>query len=151
MLDLRIYSINRFGRRTCQMNVAIGVMLMMWIAVAGGRTAWGVTAQRIGLPKFHLISGNSPIAEPYPAVHGGGFSGPPVKSSPDPLVAYRWPRPDASDGLQTYVLRPVSVSTRTPKSFSGLQSVTSGNCNITVRGTGAFRGLWNGKCSVDRV
>lgn len=139
MLDLQIYGINRFGRRTCPVNVAIGLILMMWIAVAGGRTAWGVTAQRISLPKFHLIRGNSPIAEPYPAVHGGGFSGPPVKSSPDPLVAYRWRHPHASDGLQTYVLRPVSVSTRTPKSFSGLQSVISGNCNITVRGTGAFR------------
>ena len=38
------------------------------------------------------IFGSSPIAEPYPYVSSGSFSGPAVPLSPDPLVAYRWPR-----------------------------------------------------------
>ncbi len=101
--------------------------------------ARGGVPPSIGLPHWHLVRGGSPITEPYPALHGGSFSGPQVKLSPDPLVAYRWRHPGAGNGLQTYVLRPVAVRTQTPTSFSNLQSVTGRQCNITVKGTGAIR------------
>jgi hypothetical protein len=45
------------------------------------------------------IWGRSPIPEPYAYVSTGSFSGPAVPESPDPLVAYRWPDPKASDAL----------------------------------------------------
>ncbi|MET1071582.1 MAG: alpha-L-rhamnosidase C-terminal domain-containing protein [Umezawaea sp.] len=35
--------------------------------------------------------------EPHEPLHGGGFVGPAVPESPDPLVRYRWDRPVASD------------------------------------------------------
>ncbi|MHB1766422.1 MAG: alpha-L-rhamnosidase C-terminal domain-containing protein [Phycisphaerae bacterium] len=117
--------------------VALLLPALSDISVRGA--AHGGTPPSIGLPHWHLVRAGSPIAEPYPALHGGSFSGRDVKWSPDPLVAYRWAHLHASDGLQTYVLRPVAVSTATPKSFSNLQSVTRGHCDITVKGTGAFR------------
>lgn len=91
------------------------------------------------LPRWHLVRAPSPIREPYPSLHGGAFSGRPVKWSPDPLMAYRWRHPRTDAGLQTYILRPVTVETRTPAAFSGLQSVTTRRCDIAVKGTGAFR------------
>ncbi|SFF25697.1 alpha-L-rhamnosidase [Actinacidiphila alni] len=80
-----------------------------------------------------------PIAEPYPPVHGGGFTGPRVKESPDPLVAYRWPDPKADDGLQVYRLRPAAVVADPPESFGNLSSVTTARCDVAVRGTGSIR------------
>lgn len=47
----------------------------------------------------------------YPPV-SGVLSGKPVPESPDPLVAYRWTNPRASDGLESYLLTPVSVGDR---------------------------------------
>ena len=93
----------------------------------------------IGLPHWRLAPHGSPIAEPYPPIHAGAFSGPKVKLSPDPLVAYRWPRPRAASALQAYVLYPVAVSTPTPAAFSGLKSVTGRHCAVTVKGVGAIR------------
>ncbi len=109
------------------------------LTMLGGPAVRGQASRMIGLPQYHLVSKASPIPEPYPSLHGGSFSAPPVPLSPDPLVAYRWRHPRASDGLQTYVLRPMAVSTRTPKSFSGLKSATTSRCNITVKGTGSIR------------
>jgi alpha-L-rhamnosidase len=83
------------------------------------------------------IFGTSPMAEPYPYVSSGGFSGPAVPLSPDPLVAYRWPNPQASDGLQLYLLKPKVVSA-TNASFSNLQSLMSTNPNVTVNGAGSI-------------
>ena len=80
--------------------------------------ARGGVPPSVGLPHWHLVRGGSPITEPYPALHGGSFSGPQVRLSPDPLVAYRWPHSGAGNGLQTYVLRPVAVQTQTPTCFS---------------------------------
>ena len=124
----------------CLGKAALLIAALTVATYAGrGGTARGGTPPRIGLPHWHLVHGGSPIVEPFPALHGGSFSGRKVKWSPDPLVAYRWAHPRAGDELQTYVLRPVAVSTRTPKSFSGLQSVTGHHCDITVKGTGSFR------------
>ncbi len=118
----------------------VTTLVLVWSATYGANTAAsGDTPRTIGLPRWHLLPGGSPIAEPYPVLHGGAWSGPKVKLSPDPLVAYRWAHPRAGDGLQTYVLRPMAVSTQTPKSFSGLESVTGGHCDVTVTGTGAIR------------
>ena len=122
-------------------QAAFAACLMFALPAAGAPSAVAQNPSplTIGLPRFHLIHTGSPIAQPYPSLHGGSFSAPPVPLSPDPLVAYRWRHPRASDGLQTYVLRPMAVSTRTPKSFSGLKSATTSRCNITVKGTGAIR------------
>jgi len=79
------------------------------------------------------------IQEPYAPLSGGTFSGPAVIESPDPLVAYRWRAPQASDGLQLYTLRPRRVFTETPGAFTGLESATRQATRITVRGAGSMR------------
>ena len=83
--------------------------------------------------------GTSPIAEPYPYVSTGSFSGPAVPESPDPLVAYRWPSPKATDGLEIYLLKPSAVSSDTAASFDNLGSLTTDHPNVTVNGAGSIR------------
>ena len=85
------------------------------------------------------IFGASPMAEPYPYVRSGSFSGPAVPSSPDPLVAYRWPNPLATDGLEIYLQKPITVIADTNASFANLQSLTGANPNVTVNGLGSIQ------------
>lgn len=86
-----------------------------------------------------LLEGSSPISEPYPALHGGDFTKTIIPESPDPLAHFRWVNPQAGDGLQTYLLGPVAVSTDKPNSFSNLNSVTSEQCRVLVNGIGSIR------------
>ena len=81
-------------------------------------------------PPVAAIWGTSPIAEPYPYVSTGNFSGPAVPASPDPLVRYRWPHPKASDGLEIYLLRPESVSAEPAVSFA---NVTEASYRVRFR------------------
>ena len=85
------------------------------------------------------IWGASPIAEPYPYVSSGGFSGRAVPASPDPLVRYRWPNPKASDGLEIYLRQPESVTSDPTSSFANVNSLLTPTPNVTVRGTGTIR------------
>ena len=85
------------------------------------------------------IWGPSPIAEPYPYVSTGSFSGPAVPASPDPLVRYRWPNPKASDGLEIYLLRPESATCDPTSSFANVNSLLTPTPNVTVSGTGTIR------------
>jgi len=85
------------------------------------------------------IQGNSPILEPYPGLHGGSFTKRVVPESPDPLAAFRWSDPQATDGLQTYLLGPRAVTTDQPQAFSNLNSVTKTPSRVTVRGLGSLR------------
>ncbi|HEY4416435.1 MAG TPA: alpha-L-rhamnosidase C-terminal domain-containing protein [Verrucomicrobiae bacterium] len=82
--------------------------------------------------------GYSPIPEPYPSVCSGSFSGMAVPLSPDPLVAYRWPNPQAANGLEVYLQKPVKVTADTNNSFVNLQSLLSTNPNVTVTGPGSI-------------
>jgi alpha-L-rhamnosidase len=90
-------------------------------------------------PPLQPVFGSSPMAEPYPNVSSGSFSGPVVPLSPDPLVAYRWVKPQASDGLQIYLQKPISVIADTNSSFANLQSLTGNNPNVTVNGMGSIQ------------
>jgi hypothetical protein len=85
------------------------------------------------------VWGTSPIAEPHPYVSTGSFTGPAVPESPDPLVAYRWPSPKATDGLEIYLQKPSVVSCDTEASFDNLGSLTTEQPNVTVKGTGSIR------------
>jgi len=85
------------------------------------------------------VWGTSPITEPYPYVSTGSFTGPAVPESPDPLVAYRWPKPKATDGLEIYLLKPSAVSSDTAASFDNLGSLTTDHPNVTVNGAGSIR------------
>jgi alpha-L-rhamnosidase len=113
-------------------------------------TAAGVGAAAVVLPATSPASASGtltpnppgdqwPIAEPYPPLNGGRFSGPRVRASNDPLVRYQWTNPKASDGLQVYQLRPVAVDADQPSSFTQLGSAATPNCDITVVGTGSIR------------
>lgn len=103
-------------------------VLFLWLQ------APGVLAQ--GALSSHFVSG---APEPYPEMSGGGFSGPAVAESPDPLVAYRWPAPKASDGLQIYALKPLSAGSDAPMAFSNLNSLTKAHPNVTVNGIGSIQ------------
>lgn len=89
--------------------------------------------------RAQVIGVKSPITEPYPYISTGTFSGTKVAQSPDPLVSYRWPNPKADNGLESYVLKPVSVSTDEPTSFDNLESLAGNSPNVTVKGTGSIR------------
>ena len=86
-----------------------------------------------------IVRGASPIPEPYASVGGGGFSGPQVPESPDPLVAYRWPNPKAADDLQIFLLKPKTAVADRPASFENLESLLGNAPNATVKGTGSIR------------
>lgn len=88
---------------------------------------------------YHYLGTYSPIREPYPPLHGGESTGKATPNSPDPLVAYHWSHPVASDGLQIYTLAPMNASTDSPRSFAGLKSMRSGKCDVIVTGAGSIR------------
>jgi hypothetical protein len=88
---------------------------------------------------YHYLGTYSPIQEPYPPLHGGEFTNKAIPNSPDPLVNYHWSHPVASDGLQTYTLAPMTVRTDSPRSFSELNTMRNGKCDVTVTGTGSIR------------
>ena len=85
------------------------------------------------------IWGRSPIPEPYAYVSTGSFSGPAVPESPDPLVAYRWPDPKASDALEIFLLKPKAVSADPSGSFENLPSMTGPRPDVTVKGPGSIK------------
>lgn len=99
-------------------------------------TVQGTAATQFTAPP---IWGASPMMEPYRYVRSGSFSGPDVPFSPDPLVAYRWPHPHASDSLEIYLQKPVTATADTNASFSNLQSLTDNNPNVTVNGVGSIK------------
>jgi hypothetical protein len=74
----------------------------------------------------------SDAKEPYKPV-SGSFSGIPVSHSPDPMVAYRWDNPQATDSLEIYALSPVSVRSDHPEhvKIKNLSSVkVKGECDL---------------------
>jgi len=85
------------------------------------------------------IWGATPIPEPYPYVSSGSFAGPTVPLSPDPLVAYRWANPKATDGLEIYLQKLFTITADTNSSFANLQSLTTDNPNVTVQGAGSIQ------------
>jgi hypothetical protein len=82
------------------------------------------------------IRGVSPIPEPYAVIGNGSFSGPEVPESPDPLVAYRWLNPKASEGLEIFLLKPKTATADRPASFDNLASLTGSAPDVTVKGAG---------------
>jgi hypothetical protein len=89
----------------------------------------------------------SPVSQPYSYLKNGSFTCRAIPESPDPLVAYRWSNPRASDSLQIYLLKPKTVTTDKPGSFENLQSLTGGKPDVTVKSAGSIRldfGLENG-------
>jgi alpha-L-rhamnosidase len=81
----------------------------------------------------------SPITEPYRYVNEGGYEGRKVPLSPDPLVSYRWPNPQAGNELEIYLLKPETISTEAPASFGNLESLKEKSPNVEVRGIGSIR------------
>ncbi|MDR1097250.1 MAG: hypothetical protein LBL57_03870 [Tannerella sp.] len=68
----------------------------------------------------------------YPPV-SGACTGEAVPCSPDPLVAYRWNHPEATDGLEIYTLQPVHVQSDRPgeadvRDISAIK--ITGKCNL---------------------
>ncbi len=77
----------------------------------------------------------SSAKQPYSTITAEN-SGPDVTASPDPLVAWRWEDPRATDELEVYTLKPVNITTDQPDSFEGLASIEDGKGPILVKGTG---------------
>ncbi len=114
--------------------------------------ARGGVPPSIGLPHWHLVRGGSPITEPYPALHGGSFSGPQVKLSPDPLVGVPLASPWCRQRLTDLCTAPRGGPNTNANIF--LQpairdrSPVQHHCKRYRCHSG---GLWNGKRSMDRV
>ena len=81
----------------------------------------------------------SPAKQPYTYISSGSFSGKPVHESPDPLVSYRWPGPQAEDELEIFTMKPVNADTDQPGSFFNISSLCENKTNVTVRGEGSIR------------
>ncbi len=111
--------------------------LVFILAVAA--SVFPLPNQALQAASAQLLQGSSPISEPYPPLHGGSFTKIAVPKSPDPLAHFRWSNPQAADGLQTYLLGPVTVTTDHPDAFSNLDSVTKEHCRVLVNGTGSIR------------
>jgi len=112
------------------MNIRL-ISAGIFIIMNAGFLHPGVSAQ--------AIMGTSPIAEPYLYVKSGSFSGPAVAQSPDPLVSYRWPNPQAGNGLEIYLQKPEIITTDKGVSFENLSSLTGSTPNVMVKGTGSIR------------
>ncbi|MGY3055293.1 alpha-L-rhamnosidase [Pedobacter sp. UYEF25] len=67
----------------------------------------------------------------------GTVTGKPIAFSPDPLSNVKWAAPKATDNLQYYVLKPISFTTKAPRSFD-MTRFKSKN-EIVVNGTGDIR------------
>jgi hypothetical protein len=103
---------------------------MMW-------SVFGLSTGVASADPSGAIWGESPIAEPYPYVgsgNPGGFTGESQPASPDPLVSYRWDDPQASDGLEIFLRKPVAVDSETPENFSGMQTLKDENASVHVTG-----------------
>lgn len=111
------------NRATAYMAAAVFVLAGQCLAEDGGRALWE----------------RSPIEEPYGYVDAAGMTGAAVPESPDPLVAYRWAKPQAADPFEIYLLRPKAVSADKPESFENLNSLVSDKPDVTVKGEGRIR------------
>ncbi|MDR1102601.1 MAG: hypothetical protein LBL42_02470, partial [Tannerella sp.] len=79
-----------------------------------------------------LMQAQNMIKEPYKPM-SGSFSGAPAPHSPDPLAAYRWDNPQATDSLEIYALSPVSIRSDKPEQMQirNLSSVRiAGECDL---------------------
>ncbi len=112
--------------------VSLGACLMLHPAV---------DVRAAEMPHHHTLSleARSLIAQPYPYVSGGEFSGEALPASPDPLVAYRWPNPRAADGLQVFLIKPKFFESDSATSFAKLDSLATESPSVEVRGTGSIR------------
>jgi hypothetical protein len=80
----------------------------------------------------NLMQAQNMIKEPYKSL-SGSFSGVPVPQSPDPLAAYRWDNPQATDSLEIYTLSPVNIRSDRPEhvQIRNLSSVRiEGECDL---------------------
>ncbi|MDR2862788.1 MAG: hypothetical protein LBV54_02760 [Puniceicoccales bacterium] len=69
------------------------------------------------------------IQEPYPPV-SGTFSGAKVLESPDPMVAYRWANPQATDKLEVYTLSPIKMQVDKQVATSGDSAHITQDCDL---------------------
>ncbi|MDR1859967.1 MAG: hypothetical protein LBR06_03495 [Bacteroidales bacterium] len=86
----------------------------------------------IGMSACSTAPEKSDAPEPYKPL-SGSFSGAKVPLSPDPLVAYRWANPLASDSLEIYTLEPENVVADSPDSvkiYSRSRMRVKGKCNL---------------------
>eukprot|EP01048_Picozoa_sp_COSAG05_P007789 COSAG05_NODE_561_length_8675_cov_3.694846_12_plen_521_part_00 len=111
------------------------------------QTPMALRAQALALLLLLLSPGPAcadedvPLVEPYPALHGDDAHGAPaVPASPDPLVRTTWSAATNITGLQIYNLTtPVAWLASPPSAFTGLESLASGQPQITVNGSGSLR------------
>ena len=65
------------------------------------------------------------ISEPYPWLNSGGFTGPQVNASVDPLVAFQWAPGANYSALQIYAVAPALVAAAPATAASNLSSLVS--------------------------
>ena len=82
----------------------------------------------------HVVG--APITEPWLPMHSYTVSGAAVDTSPDPLVQYRWNEGVDTVPLQYYRSQAVSAKSVPEGAFIGLESVATGNVNVTCMGPG---------------
>ena len=106
---------------------------------------WSVVALlllsvRASPPHLSFSFGAAP--EPWPPLHGGGFTGPPAPSSPDPLVRYVWPASVNVSELQIFSVAATAAGplpTTARGAFTNVSSaVGSTACAIGVVGAGTL-------------
>ena len=79
--------------------------------------------------------------EPWGPLAGGGFTGPPVPLSPDPLVRYVWGGGVNAHDLQLFNTTAVSSYLEPPtlgSAFAGYETLTSASPSVRVSGAGSI-------------
>lgn len=97
-------------------------------------------ASLLALVLIHVRAFPGSAPQPWLPLHGGGFTGHPVPSSPDPLVAYVWPDiPAINDTqLQIFPVAPVSCGPSPgsdPSSFINASLCDSSSVTVVGNGT----------------
>ncbi len=87
--------------------------------------------------RFRINIANIDIEEPYKHISGGTL----VKNagaafSPDPLLSYRFDDVSAGNELRVFFAYPVKYETEDNNSFLNLESLLSGDTDLTVKGDG---------------
>lgn len=110
-----------------------GRRIVLAVALSLSRSATGASIQPFREPPA--------LAQPYPPLQGGSFSGPPLAFHADPLGSYVWSAGVNASALQVFAALPDAVEqvSGSASAFSGASSLLGASPRVSVSGAGSLR------------
>ncbi len=109
------------------------LVLLIYARVTSMKTCFALVFLLLSLTYLQPVHGQITGYPPVTASKNGKMN----PLSPDPIINYTWANPKASDGLESYRLKPVSWVVSNPGSFNMMDFKK--NDAIVVNGTGDIR------------